>query len=261
MIIYKLIFPTGKIYIGQTVKTMEHRLRQHQNAANAGSLLAIHAAWRKHGAPMWEILGEYSDMAALHAAEIAAIAEYDCISPGGYNLCSGGETAPSSSPLVAAKIAAKAKGRKLDDRHRATLVERNNTLWADPEYRAKVSAGVKAAWTPEMRAKAAARASARKGEKRSDEAKANLRAAKANISAETRAKMSAAAKGKAKPPRTEATRAKFAANAKASWADPEIRARRQVAIKAAKAGEVWTEERREALRQRNRERFAKAKET
>lgn len=53
------------------------------------------------------------------------------------------------------------------------------------------------------------------------------------FSEETRAKMSAAAKGKPKAPRTEATCAKLAENTKRQWSDPELKAKMGAAISEA----------------------------
>ncbi len=54
-IIYKLTSPSGKIYIGQTKKTAEHRWDQHRNVANNDKCKdthrAIYNAIRKYG---WE---------------------------------------------------------------------------------------------------------------------------------------------------------------------------------------------------------------
>src|SRR5258707_2123341 len=107
MQIYRLTFASGKSYIGQTVRALETRMVAHRTQARRGSLLAVHCAWRAHGEPLIEVLGQYDNIEALHAAEITAIQECGTLSPGGYNVSYGGDTAPSTRPEVAAKISAK----------------------------------------------------------------------------------------------------------------------------------------------------------
>lgn len=237
MIVYKLTFLNGKAYIGQTVRMLDVRLAQHAQAAAAGSLLPVHCAWRKHGAPAVEVLSEHSDLAALHVAEIAAIARCGTIAPGGYNVGYGGETAPSKNPEVAAKIAAKATGRAHSDDTRTRIAAAMGELWADPTYREKVAAGVDRAWTAERRAAVGVRANRMWDDRRahgwkvSDETRAKVSAAMSNPSEDTRRRMSESAKARVRTPRSESTRAKTAASIARSWQDPEIRQRRADAIR------------------------------
>lgn len=231
MIIYRLTFASGKKYIGQTVKELDHRIAQHRNTARSGSVLAVHCAWRKYGEPVAEVLSHHSCMADLHAAEIAAIRDHRTLSPAGYNLGYGGETAPSTNPEVAAKISVRARTRKATAATREALKSGSTARWLDPEYRQRVADGVARAWTPERRAAAGERAASRVGERRSAEARERISRAMANCSDETRAEMSAAAKGRPMQPRSDATKAKLAAVTAASWQDPEIRARRSAAIR------------------------------
>lgn len=235
MILYKLTFKSGKIYIGQTQRTMKLRMQQHSNNAKYGSPLAIHAAWRKYGEPQCEIIGEFKDADELHAAEIAAIKESNCLSPDGYNLGFGGETAPSKNPDVAAKIAAKATGRKAPVHVREAARQQMLKRQSDPIYMAKVREGQRAYWTPERRAQRAEESRARAtGVKFTEERRAKIGAAIRNPSAETRAKMSASAKARGIYQRTPETCAKLSSAVAASWQDPEIRERRSRAIRDAK---------------------------
>lgn len=204
--LYRLTFESGKVYIGQTVRKMKTRLSQHRLASRSGSMLPVHCAWRAHGDPALDIIGTYDSEDDLHAAEIAAIIEHNSVCPNGYNLSAGGTTAPSKNPEVAAKIGAKATGRKHKDT--AQFVAISKAHWLDPEYRKKVSDGLKASWTEEGRKAAGDRARARKGlYPRSEETKAKLRAAKANMSAETRRKMSESAKLRIRQPWDDAYKA------------------------------------------------------
>lgn len=237
-ILYKLTFDSGKLYIGQTTRPLKTRMTAHRQAAKRGSSLPVHCAWRVHGEPLIEVIGSYETHDELHAAEVDAIRAMNTISPNGYNVTIGGDTAPSKNPVVAAKIAKKAVGRLHTEEVKEGLSDALRARWEDPEYRAKVSAGLKAGWTPERRAAAAARASARVGEKRSEETKAKLRGPKSD---ETRRKMSAAAKGKViseatrqkmsvansapRGPHSEERKRNLAAASKAAWQDPVKRER------------------------------------
>jgi len=219
--LYKLTFPNGKVYIGQTVRKMQVRFNQHKTAASRGSLLAVYCAWRKHGEPSVLILGEYPDVESLNCAEISAIKDQNTVSPYGYNISIGGNAAPSKSPLVAAKIAAAARGRKIDNTPRRQEIARE--LWQSEEYRGKMSASLKSVWKdPEYRHAQSQKHKASWARRKADgwsmpeATKEKLRAC--TVSDETRAKMSAKAKDRVRGPMSEETRAKMAASAKARWA-------------------------------------------
>ena len=234
-ILYRLTFPNGKIYIGQTVRSMKTRLAQHRTAANRGSSLAVHCAWRKHGEPSVCIIDEYGSQEALHAAEIAAIQSEGSLSPNGYNVGLGGETAPSKSPEVRAKIGAKSKGRIPNTTEERSEIARK--CWQSEEYREKISAAVRAKWAdPEYKAMMSEKRKAvwakRKAEGwvMSEETKDKMR--KKVVSPEARAKMSAAAKARKRTPVSEETRRKLSERAKEAWQNPDVTTRRVAAIKA-----------------------------
>lgn len=234
--LYQLTFSNGKVYIGQTVRKMSVRMAQHRAAARRGSTLPVHCAWRKYGEPSVSILGEYDCPDALHKAEIDAIKLYDCLVPKGYNLSFGGDTAPSKSPEVADKIAAKAKGRKHIDT--TSWSHATKERWTDAEYRQKVSDGLKASWDEDRRKAASDRIKAMWAKRResgwtmSDATKEKL--AKKEISAETRAKMSAAAKARGMKPLSEEARKKISDSTQRTWQNPEVTQRRLSAMKAAR---------------------------
>lgn len=245
--LYKLIFSSGKLYIGQTVRTMQTRMAQHRRSAmNGNSQLPIHCAWRKYGEPSVEIIGEYESPEALHEAEIAAIQQYNTLSPNGYNVTHGGDTAPSKAKSVAAKISAKAKGRKHSAEVIAAVAEASKAHWQDPEYQQKVSDGLKASWTPERRAAAAERMRIRVTERRASgwtmpQEQRDKIAAKV-ITAETRQRMSESAKARVREPFSAETCSKISANTKQAWKNEEITQKRIAAIKAA-----WDDETREKM--------------
>lgn len=231
--LYKLVFASGKAYIGQTVRAMDTRIAQHRRAVKSGSQLPVHCAWRKHGEPSVSVIAEFETHDQLHAAEIATITALDTVVPNGYNLSFGGETAPSKNPEVAAKIAKKATGRKHEDT--SSWVEASTKKWQDAEYREKVLEGVKASWTDEKRAARSEMAkkmwAARKaaGWKMPESTKEKLR--QKEFSAETRAKMSESAKKRGAPLLSEEARKKISEKTTQSWLNSEIRAKRIQALK------------------------------
>lgn len=235
--LYQLTFSNGKAYIGQTVRNMNVRMAQHRTAANRGSNLPVHNAWRKYGEPSVSILLECDCVEQLHQAEIDMIRDCGSLAPNGYNLGLGGETAPSKSPDVAAKIAAKAKGRKIADT--SSVSEGMRLKWNDEEYRQKVSDGLKASWNDDRRKAASERIKKMWTQRQSDgwimpdATKDKL--SKKSFSDETRAKMSAAAKARKDRKHSPETRAKIAAATKKTWQDEKITDRRVSAIRQAKA--------------------------
>lgn len=252
--LYKLTFSSGKCYIGQTVRKMISRITQHRQSARTGSMLPVHCAWRLYGEPSVEVIGEFEAPDQLHAAEIAAIKDHNTLSPFGYNLGHGGESVPSKNPEVAKKISAKAKGRKHSDMSIAAIGKGSRRNWENPEYREKVFIAVKASWTPEARLARSEKSKAFWAKRKAEgwtmpqSHKDNL--AKRVISDESKAKMSASAKGKPKSPRTTETKAKISGNTKAAWLDQEAAAKRTASIRAAwtpekkaemaaKAAELW----------------------
>lgn len=238
MHLYLLKFSSGKCYIGQTQRGMKVRMQHHRNQAANGSHLAVHCAWRKYGEPDISVIGLFPDVAALHAAEIAAIASYATLAPHGYNIGHGGETAPSKNPDVAAKISAKAKGRKQhSEEFKAARSRAMAQRMADPAYREKMRLANEAYWTEERRvAQAEKSRDMATGVKFSAARRANIGTANRNPSQGTRLKMSAAAKARGLNNHfTEASREKLAKATSTTWQNPEIRAKRSAAIRAGHA--------------------------
>lgn len=235
--LYQLTFSNGKAYIGQTVRNMNVRMAQHRTAANRGSNLPVHNAWRKYGEPSVSILLECDCVEQLHQAEIDMIRDCGSLVPNGYNLGLGGETTPSKTPEVAAKIAAKARGRKIADT--SSMSEAVRIKWQNEDYRQKVSDGLKASWDDDKRQGASARAKKMWATRKAngwvmpDSTKEKL--SQKTRSDETKAKMSASAKARKDRKHSPETRAKIAAATKRTWQDEKITDRRVSAIRQAKA--------------------------
>jgi hypothetical protein len=196
-------------------------------------MLAVHCAWRAHGEPEVSILCACQTQDELNDAERRLIDEHKTMSPNGYNVSIGGDTAPSKMPSVAAKIAEKATGRKASAQTKALMSQAMQAMWSSPEYQARVSEQIRAAYQkPEVRARhvAALTAAWRKkvadGWVMSPEHRAKLSARE--FSEETRQRMSEAAKKRIRQPASEETRRKMAEAAKLKHASmtPEERAER-----------------------------------
>jgi group I intron endonuclease len=94
-VIYRLTSPSGKAYIGQTRNNVEKRWNAHRYQANEEVMdkhYAIHKAIRKYG---WENFTKEVMMVCdyeweLNEWEKIHIAEYNTLSPNGYNLTEGG---------------------------------------------------------------------------------------------------------------------------------------------------------------------------
>jgi group I intron endonuclease len=93
-IIYKATGPTGKVYIGQTVKTLNRRKSDHGFRAKKGDCRgAFQIALLEHGldAFTWEQICTADTLEELNEREIYWIAHYDSTNPEkGYNLAPGG---------------------------------------------------------------------------------------------------------------------------------------------------------------------------
>jgi len=84
---------TGKSYIGQTIRSVEQRWKEHVRAAETGKDFALHVAIRKHGEENFElmVLSETQDLDELNRLEEKAIIDLNTMVPNGYNLKSGGD--------------------------------------------------------------------------------------------------------------------------------------------------------------------------
>ena len=235
-ILYKLVFASGKAYIGQTARNMNTRIAQHKRSVKSGSQFPVHCAWRKYGEPAITVVAEFETQDELHAAEKAAIIAIGTLAPQGYNVAYGGESAPSKNPEVAAKIAAKATGRKF--LNTTAWSDATSKLWQDDEYRLKVSEGLKASWTDEKRAsrsefiKDVWEKRKKAGYSMSEETKQKLAAY--DRTPETRAKMSDSAKARKRTLFEDSTKQKIACKTASSWQNPVIREKRLASMQLAR---------------------------
>lgn len=89
----------GKQYVGQTIKTLDQRRKEHEWYAKHPYKRfnqTIHSALAKYGvdAFKWEVVFETNDVLELKAKEIELIAQLGTFKPNGYNLTLGGDRPP-----------------------------------------------------------------------------------------------------------------------------------------------------------------------
>ncbi|KKN64636.1 hypothetical protein LCGC14_0489660 [marine sediment metagenome] len=127
-IVYVLTSPSGKQYVGQTVKTLKHRLRKHRSLAEGRfQNSAIAGAVRKYGIDAFEscVIAIASSQRELDALEIRHIAEQGTIAPNGYNLLAGGSGGRVHHKDTREKLRKAATGRKASDETRRKMSESN----------------------------------------------------------------------------------------------------------------------------------------
>ena len=112
---------THKIYVGQTVRSLKKRIREHKN--NTKSLIG--RALHKYGEEnfVWVILEECDSREQLDEREIYWIKTLNTKAPNGYNLTDGGEGVLGFhlSFETRAKIAASNKGKVRSAEQRARI--------------------------------------------------------------------------------------------------------------------------------------------
>ena len=88
-IIYKISSPSGKVYVGQTVRSFEKRVQEHKR--DSSGCTALKSAIDKYKDQMkYEIIEENVPQEQLDEREIYWIKELNSLAPNGYNLNTGG---------------------------------------------------------------------------------------------------------------------------------------------------------------------------
>ena len=89
-IIYKITSPSGKVYVGQTMRSFETRVAEHK--FKTSNCTALKNAINKYGDEMkYEIIEEDVPQEHLDDREIHWISHSNSLAPGGYNLNTGGQ--------------------------------------------------------------------------------------------------------------------------------------------------------------------------
>lgn len=190
MIIYKFTnLINGKIYIGQTIQNLEHRISGHRSNAkhNSDSLnknsvdYAIHEyGWENFKSEIIEICNSQDE---LNEREKFWIKELNCKVPVGYNLTDGGEgiigftsqKGKHFSEKHRAKISASNKGKKFSAEHKKKLSDSHKGKKLSNEHCKKISEANKGhKHSPAAIAKMSAAKKGRKGLPRTEEQKRKL---------------------------------------------------------------------------------------
>lgn len=138
-----------KVYIGQTVKTLEERISQHRSSFNSGVSTHLYNAMRKHG---WEKfhfkqIDAASSQEELDRLEDMYIVKYDSIK-NGYNMIRGGRSNPMDSEEVRRKHDRIMRSEDVRARISNTIRKQCEGGRSD-EYRRKMSEGKKALYASE----------------------------------------------------------------------------------------------------------------
>jgi group I intron endonuclease len=88
-IIYKITSPSGKVYVGQTIRSFEKRMQEHKSKFSGCTYLK--RAIQKYGDEMkYEIIEEDVPQQHIDEREIYWINHFNSLAPHGYNLGTGG---------------------------------------------------------------------------------------------------------------------------------------------------------------------------
>lgn len=141
MIIYKITNKiNGKVYIGQTTKTLQERKRGHLQAANDGVNHHLYAAIRKYGPDNFEFeqLCEASSVSELNYLEAKYILEYDSVRTG-YNMGYGGDNNVMFSPVVKEKHDAVMRSADVRQKISQSMIQYRKENPFTKEHREKIS--------------------------------------------------------------------------------------------------------------------------
>ena len=112
-IIYKISSPSGKVYVGQTVRSFKKRMQEHRQETSCCTF--IKRAIDKYGDEMnYEIVEENVPQEQLDEREIYWIKELNSLAPDGYNLTTGGQSSKEYSQELKDKIRDIKNTQKID---------------------------------------------------------------------------------------------------------------------------------------------------
>src|SRR5210317_2282249 len=125
-IIYKITSPSGKVYVGQTIKKFNDRISQHKSKYSNCTL--VKRAIDKYKDQMkYEIIEENILLEQLDEREIYWIKELNSLAPNGYNCNSGGNYKKEISDLVKDNISKGLKIHKINrDGYLGYVIKRIN---------------------------------------------------------------------------------------------------------------------------------------
>ena len=147
-IIYKISNKAnGKVYIGQTVQSLEARWKLHLSVRSGCRYLS--RAIKKYGVCAFSIeqIDAAEKIEELNAKEIFWIARYDCTNPKkGYNLMSGGGCYGHHAQETKDMLRENAKAMWQDEKYRARVLMKLRAATQTPEFRESRSNERKANW-------------------------------------------------------------------------------------------------------------------
>lgn len=141
MLIYKITNTVnGKIYIGQTQKTLEERIYQHKQSCASSASTHLYNAIRKYGWDSFSIevvADNITTKQELDRLETYYIDFYDSMNTG-YNMTRGGETNPMDFAEVRNKHDNVMRSEKVKSKIRQTMKEKDarGELWTESHRRA-----------------------------------------------------------------------------------------------------------------------------
>lgn len=219
---------SGKVYIGQTTKTLGLRWTWHKSqASRSKTIFGCALLGYGSGAFMVLELGRAFSAEELNEMERRAIWSHSADDREfGYNMEPGGVGCGTVSIETRMKLSARGKGRPHSAQHRAKIGIANKGRKWSPESRAKISASLTGKklppFTEEHKAKISAALKGRKTTPPTDEQRAKISAA--HKGKKFSADRLASHRGWKLPPRTEEHRAKI----RAAWALRRTRTAEQI---------------------------------
>lgn len=147
-----------KKYVGQTKNKASKRIRKHARLAEKGEGFAISCAIKKYGLNSFkiEIFNVPNDL--LDFFEKSLIEKYNCMSPNGYNLESGGKKNKFMSEESKRKISLASLGHTLSEETKKILSEKkireNNPMYGkqhSDEVKEKMSDSQKERWDDDLK--------------------------------------------------------------------------------------------------------------
>lgn len=146
-IVYKLISPSGREYVGRSIHVLEHRFYQHCQKASSGKdkFTPLMNALRKYTADSWkkEILYSGSNY-EIEILEMLAIRAHETQCPKGYNIRVDYEKREDSKWRKACKKAHNTPEVRI--KHSKSAKKR----WKNPDYRQRQTTSQIKASTPEV---------------------------------------------------------------------------------------------------------------
>lgn len=165
--LYSLTFPSGKQYIGITIRSFNERWLAHVKASAKENPTGVAGAIKKYGRNnvLKQVLVIADDIDYLRDLERKAVEAFNTLSPNGYNLVSGGVGTLNPSDVTRKRMSSAAKNRFSRKEELDMASSRSKESWSDQSFSKKMIAIRKAqATTPKYRAYAAERASKQWGD-------------------------------------------------------------------------------------------------